>query len=78
MVPDIKDWKKWWSMRFIILTTIFSSASVTYMALPARWADKVPDWAIMVLTGGSLVTGIAAGVARVVHQKNLDGVRQLP
>ena len=70
LVWNAFEWKKWWSMRFTIISTIFSTITVAWMALPYDWTYSVPDWIKMGLVFGSLSTSLAAGVARVVKQGN--------
>ena len=71
LVSDAKNWKRWWSMRLIILTAIFQSAAIAYASLPFDFTEHFPDWVKAMLGWGALVTAIGAGVARVIQQPNL-------
>jgi len=72
LVDNIDEWKRWWSLRFIIITTIFSSVTAAYVMLPADWLPEIPIGVKQFLAAGSLISAAAAGVARVTHQKNLE------
>lgn len=71
LVDDAHQWKKWWSMRFIILTTFLNAVTVAYATLPYDWMPSIPDWVKQALAAGALLTAGAAGVARVVSQQGL-------
>ncbi len=68
LVPDVKNWKRWWSMRLMILTAIFQTAAITYGSLPFAFTEDFPEWLKAALGWGALVTAIGAGVARVIQQ----------
>lgn len=68
LVPDAKNWSKWWSMRLMILTAIFQTAAITYTSLPFDFTEHFPSWVKAVLGWGALMTAIGAGVARVIQQ----------
>ena len=71
LVPDAKNWSKWWSMRLMILTAIFQTAAITYTSLPFDFTEHFPSWVKAILGWGALITAIGAGVARVIHQPGL-------
>ncbi len=71
LVEDFKNWKKWWSMRFIIISTFFQAITVAYVTLPADWMPSIPEGAKLFFASGALLTAGAAGVARVVSQPRL-------
>lgn len=75
LVDDVHQWKKWWSMRFIILTTFLNAVTVAYATLPDDWMPAIPTWVKGMLAAGALLTAGAAGVARVVSQRGLRGDR---
>lgn len=68
---EAKYWKKLWSMRFIIATATFSALVATWMAMPDSWQSVIPTWLVRVFAFCDLVTGVGAGVSRVVKQ-NLE------
>lgn len=72
LVDDYKKWKKWWSMRFIILSTIFTSAALVWPTLPMEWTAEFHPITKYFFGIGALTTGIAAGVSRVVKQTKLE------
>lgn len=71
LVSNAFEWKKWWSMRFTIISTIFSSLTVAWMAMPYDWTYAIPDWIKIVLVTGSLSSSVAAAIARVIKQPNI-------
>jgi hypothetical protein len=58
-------------MRFIIATTVFSSLVATWMAMPDAWQSIFPTWLVKIFAFGDVLTGVGAGVSRVVKQ-NLE------
>lgn len=72
-VDDVANWKKWWSMRLLILSAFFQAITVAYAALPQDWLPSIPDFVKMCFAAGALLTAGAAGVARVVDQPGLRG-----
>lgn len=69
LVDDWREWKRWWSMRWIIVSSFCSAAAVAYATLPADWLPAVPHWVKGALAAGALVSAGASGVSRVVKQK---------
>lgn len=72
LVKDASNWKKWWSMRLIILTALFQSIVIAYATLPSDWLPGIPEGVKTALAFGALITAAAAGVARVVQQPALE------
>ena len=73
LVYNAKEWKRWWSMRFIIATAFFSGITAAYILLPDDWLPVIPAIVKQTLSLGALFTAGAAGVARVVKQKDSPG-----
>ena len=73
LVDDVAEWRKWWSMRWIIATAFFSSAIGAYVLLPAEFLPDIPAWVKQGLAIGAIVSAGAAGVSRVLKQNNLAG-----
>lgn len=71
LVKDASNWKKWWSMRFIIMSAFFSSIIVVYATLPSDWLPEIDSWVKKALALGAMFSAGAAGISRVVKQKNL-------
>ena len=69
LVDDWREWKRWWSMRWIIVSTFCSAVAVAYATLPADWLPSVPGWVKGALAGGAMLSAGASGVSRVVKQK---------
>ncbi len=70
LVWNAFEWKKWWSMRLIIATTIFASISASYIMLPPDWLPAISDPMKKFFAFGTILTAVASGVARVVKQPN--------
>ncbi len=77
LVSNISEWKKWWSMRFIIITTIFSSVTAAYVMLPADWLPEIPIGIKQFLAAGSLISAAiwSREVSEVPGQDLLRAVR---
>lgn len=72
LVDDVKEWKRWWSMRFIIATAIFSAIATAYVVLPADWLPTISDEVKKWMAYGTLITAGLAGASRVIKQKKPD------
>lgn len=70
LVWNAFEWKKWWSMRFIIATAVFSSISAAYMTLPSDWLPAVSESIKAFFAYGTIFTAVSAGVTRVIKQPN--------
>ena len=68
LVDDVHEWKRWWSMRWLIVSTFCSTAAVACPAIPADWSDSLPHWTKGALAAGAMVSGGAAAVSRVIKQ----------
>ena len=71
-VYDVKNWKKWWSMRFLILSTFFQAIVIAYATIPADWMPAIPDWLKLSCALGALGCAGLAGVTRVLKQSSLQ------
>ena len=67
-VDDVHQWKKWWSMRWIIVTAILNTIPIAYMTLPEDWKDAVPVSVKFAFVCITLLTAGLAGAARVIKQ----------
>lgn len=73
LVPDAKDWSKWWSVRLSAASAAFSAVVVAYATLPPDWLPAIPQMVKTAMALGALVTAGAAGFARVIDQPKLRG-----
>lgn len=69
LVDDWREWKRWWSMRWIIVSAFCSAVALAYAALPADWLPAIPTWVKTSLAAGALLSAGAGGVSRVVKQR---------
>ena len=69
LVDDWREWKRWWSMRWIIVSAFCSAVAVAYATLPADWLPSIPGWVKGALAAGAMLSAGASGVSRVVKQK---------
>jgi len=69
LVDDYKEWKRWWSMRWIIIGAFCAGAAAAYAWLPADWLPEIPAIVKKCLGLGALVSMGMAGVSRVVKQQ---------
>lgn len=72
LVADAQDWKRWWSMRWIIFATVVESLRLGWPSIPSAWISAFPDWIPQVLGTLTLVSLVGAGVSRVIKQKNTN------
>lgn len=72
LVTDVKNWKKWWSMRFLIISTFLQAITIAYATLPFDWMPAIPNWVKLTLAAGALGTAGLAGVSRVLQQSGLQ------
>jgi len=70
-VYDVKNWKKWWSMRFLILSAFFQAITLAYATIPYDWMPVIPNWAKLTFAVGALGCAGLAGVSRVIQQASL-------
>ena len=68
LVDDVSEWKRWWSMRWIIATTFFTSIIAAYVMLPPDWLPEIGPAIKKALAVGALFSAGAAGVSRVLKQ----------
>lgn len=68
LVWNAFEWKKWWSMRLIILTTIFATISACYITLPPDWLPAIGDGTKKFFAFGTIFTSVSSALARVVKQ----------
>lgn len=68
LVPDVKDWPRWWSMRWIIVSAFCSAAVAAYAILPADFLPTIPVWVKQALGLGAVFSAGAAAVGRVIQQ----------
>jgi hypothetical protein len=72
LVDDVSQWKKWWSMRFIIIAAFLISISLSYgFIIPDDWKEAIPGWIKAILACSTMLSIGLAGVSRVIKQKNL-------
>jgi len=71
-VYDVKNWKKWWSMRFIIISAFFQAIPLAYATLPDDWMPSIPGWVKLGFAAGALGCAGLAGVSRVLQQSGLQ------
>jgi hypothetical protein len=70
LVWNAFEWKKWWSMRFIIMTAVFSAVSAAYLTLPDDWLPSISTGMKQFFALGTIFTSVCAGVSRVLKQPN--------
>jgi len=76
LVPDVANWKKWWSMRFIIATAFLAAIPAAYTLMPDDWLPAIPTGIKTGLALATLFSAGCAGVSRVVCQPKLPPAGQ--
>ncbi len=65
LIPDAGSWHKLWSVRLALTAAMLSAIE---LILPL-WSDAFPPRLFAIL---STLVGVAAAIARVIKQPNLD------
>lgn len=68
LVPNARDWHRWWSVRLIGISAGFSAMAIAYNTLPHDWLPYLPLEAKQWLSVGALVAAGLAAAARVIQQ----------
>ena len=68
LVENASEWKRWWSMRWIIASAVFSSAVLAYSELPPDWKELVPASVKVYCSLGAIFSSMAAAFSRVIKQ----------
>lgn len=68
LVHDAKNWHRWWSMRWIIVSAFCSAAVAAYAILPSDFLPTIPVWVKQALGLGAVFSAGAAAVGRVIQQ----------
>lgn len=66
-----QTWHRLWSMRLMILTTIYTSAAGAWVLLPADWQPNLSDSVKAILAGIGVALPAIAAVSRIVAQPKL-------
>jgi len=69
-------WHRLWSMRLMILTTIYTSAAGAWALLPPDWQPHLSEGAKAILAGIGVALPAIAAVSRVVAQPRLAADKQ--
>lgn len=72
LVDDVQDWKRWWSMRWMIATAFFAAIVAAYVGLPSDWLPQISPEIKQLLALGTLFSAGAAAVSRVIKQEKLN------
>jgi hypothetical protein len=68
LVENASEWKRWWSMRWIIASAFFSAVVVAYATLPSDWLPVIPLAVKQWCSVGALISAGGAAVSRVIKQ----------
>lgn len=73
LIENAGQWHRLWSMRLMVLTTIYTTAAGAWAVMPADWQPHLSDGVKAALAiVGVLLPSIAA-VSRIVAQPNVSG-----
>jgi hypothetical protein len=70
--PDAHLWTKKWSTWLSALQLSFGGAAMAYALLPTRMQEALPDWIMITVAGGVLVTAFLLPAAVNTVQKRLQ------
>lgn len=68
LIENASKWHKLWSMRLLVLTTIYTAAAGAWAVLPPDWKPELGEVGKMVLAGIGVLLPVLTGVARLVDQ----------
>jgi hypothetical protein len=68
LVDDWRNWKRWWSMRLIVASSLFGSVALALQSLSPEQAALLPSWLPTAAAWSALFTNILTGAARVIRQ----------
>jgi hypothetical protein len=69
-------WHRLWSMRLMILTTIYTTAAGAWALLPADWQPDLSEGVKALLAGIGVALPAIAAVSRMVAQPKLEANRE--
>lgn len=73
LIEDAHLWHKMWSIRFAILTTIYTTAAGAWLTIPGDWKPVLTHREQVVLAIIGIVIPVLTGASRVIKQSSLDG-----
>jgi len=68
LVDNASEWKRWWSMRWLIFAAVVESLRLGWASIPPAWIAGLPEWVPQYLGLATLVSLVGAGVSRVIKQ----------
>ena len=69
LVPDVRNWRRWWSMRWIVAAAVAEALLIAWPRLPADWVAPMPESVKAGMGAFSLFALVAAAVSRVIQQQ---------
>lgn len=69
-------WHRLWSMRLMILTTIYTTAAGAWALLPADWQPDLSEGVKALLASIGVALPAIAAVSRMVAQPKLDADKE--
>jgi hypothetical protein len=72
LVDNASEWKRWWSMRWIIAATVIESLRLGWPSIPPEWVSGLPTWIPQLLGLATLASLVGAGVSRVLKQPSKE------
>ena len=73
LINNAGQWHRLWSVRFILLTALFSAIIAAYNNLPSDWLPLLPGWLKKGIALADLASAGLAGLSRVIKQESLNG-----
>lgn len=68
LIDDAGQWHKLWSMRLLVLTTIYTSAAGAWVLLPPDWQPHLSEMAKAILAGIGVLLPAVTAVSRLIKQ----------
>jgi hypothetical protein len=71
LTADARLWARKWSTWLAVLSASAGAGLAAYAVMPARVQGLMPDWALMVLGGFSVVSALLVPVATSIQQRKI-------
>ncbi|MBB5862605.1 MULTISPECIES: hypothetical protein [Xanthomonas] len=71
-VPDIANFKRWWSVKLDAAALAVGAVALSYGELPDEWRSALPPNMVAWIAGAGLAIKAAALIARGARQPKLE------
>jgi hypothetical protein len=72
LIPDARQWHRLWSMRLMIITTLYTTAAGAWATVPDAWKPELTHVEQLILAGIGIALPALAAASRLVQQSDLQ------